>query len=147
VSTLVFQIIFSGFGEEFLYRGFIQGELNRVFQKRFVFGKLNFGWGLIITAVLFGIGHLLNPFNPFQGHFNIDISSFVFTTILGAFLGLIREYFGGLIVVSLIHGGGNVFPTLFDTSLYGNIGYWLSYGLLCAYLGSLIFDKKVEKEK
>ncbi|MFC1554422.1 type II CAAX prenyl endopeptidase Rce1 family protein, partial [candidate division KSB1 bacterium] len=96
LDTIIFQIIFSGFGEEFLYRGFVQGELNSVFQKRFSIGNTKFGFALIFSAFLFAFLHLLNPFNPFTGQYGLSIGFFFLTLPVGFIAGLIRESSGGI---------------------------------------------------
>ncbi len=78
ISTVVFQVLFVGFGEELLFRGFFQAEWNRVFARRFHIGRVRFGFGLLATALLFGIAHWLNPFNPLRDRFDLDWSALVF---------------------------------------------------------------------
>ena len=72
VSTVVFQTVCAGFGEEFFFRGFMQGELNRVLARRCSFGRTPFGWGLVLTAAVFGFLHVIDSgrFNPLQGQFD-----------------------------------------------------------------------------
>jgi membrane protease YdiL (CAAX protease family) len=142
ISTVVFQILFSGFGEELLFRGFFQGELNRVFAKKFAFGRTRFGWGMVIAAVLFGLGHLLNPFNPLEGRFGLDVGAFLGTTIVGFGFGLAREHFGGLIAVSLIHGGGDLYVSLFSLTLPGQIAVGIALIVMYVGLGCVVFRGK-----
>ncbi len=65
-------IVATGFGEEFLYRGYIQPRLNEVMGRPWCFGGIRFGWGLIITALLFGFIHTLNGVDFLHGHFNLN---------------------------------------------------------------------------
>jgi membrane protease YdiL (CAAX protease family) len=131
LSTVVFQMVFSGFGEELLFRGFFQGELNRAFGKPYTVLKTPFGWGLIITALLFGIAHLTDPFNPLHGRWELAWGFFAVTTIYGFIFGFIREYFGGIVAVSLIHGGGNLYFSLFKETSAGQIGTGIAIGITC----------------
>jgi len=104
LSALVFQIIFSGFGEEILFRGYFQSRINEEFDRPFNIDGLRFGAGLIITSLLFGFGHVLNPFNPLQGRFVLDWSWGLFASISGLFLGLVREKTGSILAPGIIHG-------------------------------------------
>ncbi len=113
INALVFQVLFVAFPEELLYRGFFQSELNRVFGRPYRLGVARFGLGLFVAAGLFGIAHLLNPFNPLRGSYGLDWVMFGGTTVLALVLGLVRERTGGLIAVSLLHLGIGLYPKLF----------------------------------
>ena len=65
-STAVFQFFMAGFGEEILFRGYMQTRLNEDFGKPWQFKGVNFGPGLLIVSVLFGVLHLISPLNPFR---------------------------------------------------------------------------------
>lgn len=103
-NTLFFQWVFSGFGEEFLFRGYFQSRINEEFGRPWKLGMLEFGPGLLVVTLLFGLAHLLNPFNPMLGHFGLDWVSFVTTTSVGAFLGVLREKTGSVIAPAIVHG-------------------------------------------
>ena len=90
-----------------------QGELNRVFGRPYTLGAARFGLGLFVAAALFGMVHLLNPFNPLRGTYGLDWVMFGTSTVLGLVLGLVRERTGGLIAVSLLHLGIGLSPKLF----------------------------------
>ncbi len=60
ISAFVFYIFFLGLGEELLFRGNIQSRLNAAQGKPFKFYGVNWGWGIIITSVLFGLMHVLH---------------------------------------------------------------------------------------
>ncbi len=53
-------MVFFGFGEELLFRGYIQFRLNYAFGKPFKFMDVNYGWGILITSALFGFMHVVN---------------------------------------------------------------------------------------
>jgi membrane protease YdiL (CAAX protease family) len=72
-STIIFQFIFAGFGEEIFFRGYIQTRINEDFGRRWSIKGVNFGPGLLIAAALFGVLHLLSPFNPLMGLFEVDV--------------------------------------------------------------------------
>jgi membrane protease YdiL (CAAX protease family) len=103
-NALFFQLIFSGFGEELLFRGYFQSHINEEFGRPWRFGAIAFGPGLLVVTLLFGLAHLLNPFNPMLGHFGLDWGSFATTASIGAFLGLVREKSGSLIAPAIVHG-------------------------------------------
>jgi len=113
INALVFQVLFVAFPEELLYRGFFQGELNRIFERPYALGAARFGMGLFVAAALFGIAHLLNPFNPLRGSYGLDWAMFGTSAVLGLVLGLVRERIGGLIAGSLLHLGIGLYPKLF----------------------------------
>lgn len=71
ISTVIWQFIFSGFGEEIHYRGYYQPRINEEFGRPFKFLGVEFGLGLIVASLLFGLSHVLNPFSPFEGIFDL----------------------------------------------------------------------------
>jgi len=52
-GSWVFLLIMPGLAEELVFRGVFQSLLNRVFGKPWRLANAEFGWGLIITAILF----------------------------------------------------------------------------------------------
>lgn len=65
---------------------------------------MSFGPGLLITSALFAVLHVLNPFNPLVGKFELDplwgLSSF----FLGLLFGFVREKTGTVLSASVGHG-------------------------------------------
>lgn len=118
VSTLVFVVVFVGLGEELLYRGFFQGEFNRAWGRPYTIRGTRFGAGVLFTALLFGIAHWLNPFNPLRDRFALAWLSFAGTAPLALLLGLVRERVDGLIAVSLTHLGIVLYLRLFVVTPY-----------------------------
>lgn len=71
------QIILASFIEELIFRGFMFGQLYR-------YGKVGFIWAVMVSAVLFGIGHL------YQGHDMMSaLMAFGVTFIGGVFFSWI----------------------------------------------------------
>lgn len=103
VSALVFQIAFAGIGEEVLYRGYYQSRLNAAFGRPLNVGGVRVGLGLIATSLLFGLGHLLNPFNPFQGSSALDWGAAAVALQTGLFYGILREKTGSILAPALVH--------------------------------------------
>ena len=104
VSLIIWQLVVSGFGEEFFWRGYIQTRLNDGFGRPFEIFDVKFGWGLIITSLLFGFVHGLNTFNIFTGTYDFALTWAVFTFFSGLFFGFIREKTKSLIATGLAHG-------------------------------------------
>lgn len=114
-STVIFQFFFAGFGEEIMFRGYMQSKLNEGFGYPWKFAGVKFGPGLLITSILFGVLHLLNPFNPLQGQFALAIWSGISSTFAGFLFGFIREKTGDILAPGIAHGLvdlGQVVPLL-----------------------------------
>jgi membrane protease YdiL (CAAX protease family) len=71
-SIAIFQFFLAGSGEEILFRDYIQSRLNENFSRPWELAGVRFGPGFLITSLLFGAMHLLNPFNPLQGMYSLD---------------------------------------------------------------------------
>lgn len=107
LSQIVVMLVFVGFAEEFMFRGYIQGRLNQAFGKPFRMMSFSFGWGLIIAALLFGSMHVLSPGNP------LHLAWGLWTSIVGICFGIIREKGGSFLASALVHGVIMVFPVFF----------------------------------
>lgn len=103
-STAVFQFLFVGFGEEILFRGYMQTRLNEDFGRPWRFKNVNFGPGLLISSVLFGVLHLFNPFNPFIGSYDLAVLWAITSSFSGLLFGFVREKTGSVLSASLAHG-------------------------------------------
>jgi membrane protease YdiL (CAAX protease family) len=104
VSTLIFQFLFAGFGEEILFRGYYQSRLNEGFGRNFRVLNLEFGWGVFITAFLFGMVHVFFWPRFFFGGFQINVMSGIYTGMIGLTIGFVREKSGSILAPSLMHG-------------------------------------------
>ena len=100
----LWQFFVSGFGEETLYRGYVQSRINAEFGRPYSFKGVQFGPGLFVAAALFGFTHVLNPFNPLAGTFTLAWGWGIMTFCGGLFFGLIREKTGDLIGPGIAHG-------------------------------------------
>lgn len=74
--------LLAGFGEEFLFRGVIQAGLE---------GPLGPGMALVAASLLFGFAHALS------------LAYFLGATLIGAYLGLVYQLTGNLLIVCLVH--------------------------------------------
>lgn len=102
-------LFFTGVGEELLFRGYVQSRLNQVFGRPYRFMGANFGWGLIIAAVLFGFMHFLSPSNPWSWEWML------WTTTWGFTFGYLREKSGSFVAPALVHGSVNAIGVLFGS--------------------------------
>jgi uncharacterized protein len=107
IPAFVFYFFFVGFGEEILFRGYIQSRLNASFGRPFRLMGVHWGWGLIIASVLFGIMHFINPYNPYQ------IWWAFWTFFSGLLFGLIREKTGSILAPAIVHGTPRALAALF----------------------------------
>jgi hypothetical protein len=104
VSTVVWQLFFSGFGEEFVWRGYVQSRLNQAFGRPMRLFGIQFGAGLIVASILFGFFHAFNTYNPEIGLASLSWGWALFTTFSGLFFGILREKTGSLLAPGIAHG-------------------------------------------
>jgi membrane protease YdiL (CAAX protease family) len=105
-ATILFltYALFVGFGEEILYRGYMHSRLNEAFGKPYQFFGVPFGWGGIITALLFGLTHVGIL------RWILGLSSEVtwawglWTIFSGLVFGYVREKSGSILAPALLHG-------------------------------------------
>lgn len=137
LSTLVFQVIFSGCGEELSFRGMYQGEIDRVSQKRFRIGSTRFGVGLFVGAVFFGLAHL-DILSYFNGG-NLNYSWFFLATLMGLFFGFAREFVGCVWIVGFIHASYDTYCYLVKPSIAG----WITFVAGITIVNALLFSRKI----
>lgn len=88
--------------EEFIWRGVMLAVLDRVFgAPRKVFGA-KVGWGLVITAAVFGLGHALLV-DLETGAWGLNAAGGIFATVMGLALGWIWARTGSLWPAFLLH--------------------------------------------
>lgn len=104
VSAFVFYIFFLGLGEELLFRGYIQSRLNAAWGRPFQFFGVNWGWGIIIAAALFGLMHVLNVGGLVSGAWQPQWWWGFWTFFGGLVLGLVREKTGSIVAPTILHG-------------------------------------------
>jgi len=98
ISGFVYFLFFVGFGEEIMFRGYIQSRLNKAFGRSYQFFGVNLGWGLVITSLMFGFTHVINPYNPFHWWWGF------WTFFAGLVFGFIREKTSSVVAPAIIHG-------------------------------------------
>jgi membrane protease YdiL (CAAX protease family) len=104
ISVLIFYVFFLGFGEELLFRGYIQSRLNAGFGKPFQFFGVNWGWGVVITSVLFGFMHVLNLGSLAIGDWELSWWWGFWTLFSGFVFSFVREKTGSIVAPTLLHG-------------------------------------------
>ncbi len=106
-AKIVFPVLFVGFGEEILFRGYIQSRLNDAFGKPYMLGGARFGLGLIIAAALFGAVHPLAAMH-------LDYWPWaLWTFVAGLSFGYLREKTGSIIAPAIAHGVPEIFAFIF----------------------------------
>jgi membrane protease YdiL (CAAX protease family) len=96
LPKITYMLFAVGFGEEIFFRGYIQSRLNEGFGRPFCTWNTQWGWGLIITALLFGIIHAFNPIGtPWWS---------VWTFFAGLLFGFLREKTGSILAPATVHG-------------------------------------------
>jgi hypothetical protein len=91
--------------EELLFRGYIQTRLNAAYGKPFVFFGVKWGWGIIVTSLLFGAWHVvLRTADPQAWPHGL------WTVFAGLLLCYFRERSEGVLASSVLHGVMNYVP-------------------------------------
>lgn len=110
LETFCYEATLPGLSEEIVFRGILLGLLNKAFPATWTLLNASFGWGLVLTSVLFGLVHGLS----FKEHWRPDFSSqrFLMTGGLGFVLGFIKEKAKSLAPAVLFH------------NLWNLIAYW-----------------------
>ena len=110
LENILFQITMPSVVEELVYRGILLALLNQIYERQFNIGKTNFGVGLIITSLLFGLWHGLSVSSAFV--FEMNWFAFILTGIIGFVLGLVRERTGSLLYPIILHILINLIPNI-----------------------------------
>jgi len=104
ISTVFWQFVFSGFGEELVYRGYFQSRLNQAFGRPWHFLGVQFGAGLILASLLFGLLHAFNTYDAAIGLGSLSWGWAISSSMAGLFFGVLREKTGTLLAPAIAHG-------------------------------------------
>ncbi|MCW4050938.1 MAG: CPBP family intramembrane metalloprotease [Candidatus Bathyarchaeota archaeon] len=104
LSTLVWQVVFGGFGEELLYRGYIQSMVNVEHGKPWSFMGVQFGPGLLFSSLLYGLSRGLTTVKPWLGDYSVSWGWGLYAFTLGVFYGFLRERSGGIVASGTTNG-------------------------------------------
>ncbi len=110
ITRIVIVLIFVAFLEEFFFRGYIQTRLNVVFARPYSLFNVNYGAGLIIAAMIFGLFHPLSVTNQNPWAWAL------WTATGGLIFGFLREKSGAVVAPALVHGAILVPGVLFGGS-------------------------------
>ncbi|NRB62982.1 MAG: CPBP family intramembrane metalloprotease [Saprospiraceae bacterium] len=108
IENILFQLTMPSVVEEITCRGILLTLLSMVFVPNYKIGKINFGMGAIITAVIFGLWHGLYISNAFE--ISMSWVPFIYTGIIGFVLALVKERTGSLLFPIIIHIIVNMMP-------------------------------------
>ena len=102
LETLIYLAIMPGLNEELVYRGILLGILDKILPTRFRLLAAPFGWGAIITSLLFGLLHSFWFDGQLALHF--ELIAFENSTISGLIFAWLRARTGSLVMPILAHG-------------------------------------------
>ncbi len=103
-EDIAFQLTMPGLEEEAFYRGLLLFALYKAFAGRLRFLGVEWGWGAILSCLLFGLTH---AFGFSDGQFSFDPLTMALTA-LPAFIGVwLRLRTGSLLLPILLHNFGN----------------------------------------
>lgn len=105
-GSAFYQVLLVALPEEFFFRGYFQSTLNRAFEKKWVFFNFRFGWGFILTALIFAFAHSVIYLKWW--HFSIFFPALLF--------GFLRERTGSITAPVLFHAFCNSFTSWFMQS-------------------------------
>lgn len=102
----------AGFGEEFFFRGYVQSRINLAFGRPFRLLGVDWGWGVIVSAAFFGLIHVFNTVDYFNGRFDFAWIWWLPNFASGLFFGLLREKTKSVLAGGIVHGLTDVFSSV-----------------------------------
>ena len=106
LETFAFQMTMPGLTEELVFRGILFWLLDKAFIPKWNFKGVKFGWGFVITTVLFAEAHGVMLTENYELKF--DIITILYLTCISSFsLGISRKLSGNLIYSILGHNAIN----------------------------------------
>jgi uncharacterized protein len=105
-ETFCYQATMPGFSEEIVFRGIFLSLLNKIFLPKWTILSVTFGWGLILTSILFGLAHGLYFDRTWIFHFDFPIS--IQTFFMGIIFGILKEKSKSLIPSIICHNLSNL---------------------------------------
>lgn len=109
-DTIAFQLTMPGLEEEAFYRGVLLFALDRAFLDRKRFLGVEWGWGALLSCVLFGLAH---AFGFSDGEFSFDPLTMILTavpSVIGVWLVLRTR---SVLLPVVLHNFGNAITLLF----------------------------------
>jgi len=105
-EDVAFQLTMPGLEEEPFYRGILLFALDRAFTGRKRFLGVDWGWGAILSCLLFGLAH---AFGFSRGSFALDPITIALTALPSLIAVWLRLRTGSLLLPVLLHNFGNAF--------------------------------------
>ncbi len=109
-ETIAFQLTMPGLEEEAFYRGVLLFALDRAFLDRKRFLGVEWGWGGLLSCILFGLAH---AFGFSDGQFSFDPLTMILTavpSVIGVWL-VLRT--GSVLLPVVLHNFGNAITLVF----------------------------------
>lgn len=103
-STILWQLVFGGFSEEFFYRGYVQSTVNEEYGRPWSVEGVAFGPGLLVSSALYGLNRALKTVRPLQGVYSVSWSWGFFAFSVGVFYGFLREHTGDVVGSGVANG-------------------------------------------
>jgi membrane protease YdiL (CAAX protease family) len=103
-DEIAFQLTMPGLEEELFYRGILLLALDRAFVGRWRFLGVDWGWGAILSCLLFGLTH---AFGYSDGQFSFDAVYMALTAFPSLIAVWLRLRTGSLLLPILVHNFGN----------------------------------------
>lgn len=109
-EDIAFQLTMPGAEEELFYRGVLLFAFNEAFRRRWHFLGIDWGWGAILSSILFGLAHAFSV-----GNDGIALDPIIFgLTAVPSLLGVwLRVRSGSLLLPVIVHNAGNLLPMIF----------------------------------
>ena len=108
-EDIAFQLTMPGLEEEPFYRGILLFALDQAFRGRKRFFGVDWGWGAVLSCLLFGMAH---AFGYSDGSFSFDPVILALTGIPSFIAVWLRLRTGSLLLPVLLHNFGNAFSFL-----------------------------------
>lgn len=103
-EDVAFQLTMPGLEEELFYRGILLFALDQAFRGRKRFLGVDWGWGAVLSCLLFGMTH---AFGYSDGAFSFDPLTMALTAIPSFIAVWLRLRTGSLLLPVLLHNLGN----------------------------------------
>lgn len=103
-ETIAFQATLPGMEEELFYRGLLLFALDRAFTGRWQFAGVEWGWGAMLSCILFGLAH---AFSFSNGAFGFDALAMALTAVPALLAVWLRLRTGSLLIPIVLHNLGN----------------------------------------
>lgn len=103
-ETIAYQLTMPSLEEEPFYRGILLFALYRAFAGRARFLGVDWGWGAVLSCILFGLAH---AFGFSDGAFSFDTLTMALTAIPSFIAVWLRLRTGSLLLPILLHSFGN----------------------------------------